>query len=155
MGFREDTKTSRAAIESVLFSTSLREPADSICKEDWPSPGRCFYIHFYHKDKIIFETKLKNNKDMILVIGMAVLVWFLWGAAFDPEEKKGRVEKAISHPGRWSKKVMRGWIEDAKEVISDPDSTDEDREKAMKDIEFFSKYIGEEELMNLRKRERA
>jgi hypothetical protein len=50
---------------------------------------------------------------------------------------------------------MRGWIEDAKEVISDPDSTDEDREKAMKDIEFFSKYIGEEELMNLRKRERA
>lgn len=92
---------------------------------------------------------------MILVIGMAVLVWFLWGAAFDPEKKKGQVEKAISHPGRWSRKVMHGWIEDAKEVISDPDSTDEDREKAMKDIEFFSKYIGEEELKNLRRRERA
>ena len=89
---------------------------------------------------------------MILVIGIAVLVWFLWGAAFDSEKKKGRVEKAISHPGRWFNKVMRGWIEDAEEVLRDPDSTDEDKEKAIRDIEVFSKYIGKEELMKLRKR---
>ena len=70
---------------------------------------------------------------MILVIGMAVLVWFLWGAAFDPEEKKGRVEKAISHPGRWSRKVMRGWIEDAEEVL---------REKGRR---FYTEVSEEEE----------
>jgi hypothetical protein len=78
---------------------------------------------------------------MILVIGMAVLVWFLWGAAFDPEEKKGRVEKAISHPGRWSRKVITGWIEDAEEILKDPDSTSEEKEKAMKDIDYFSRLI--------------
>ena len=78
---------------------------------------------------------------MILVIGIAILVWFVWGAIFDPESKKGPVEKAISHPGRWSKKVMRGWIEDAREVLRDPDSTEEDREKALMDINFFSKYV--------------
>ena len=92
---------------------------------------------------------------MIILLVICVMIWVVWGIMFDPEPNLGPVERAIKHPGRWSRKVMRGWIEDAKEVISDPDSTDEDREKAMKDIEFFSKYIGKEELMNLRKRERA
>ena len=81
---------------------------------------------------------------MILVIGIALLIWFLWGAMFDPEENLGPVEKAIKHPGKWSRKVMSGWIEDAKEVISDPDSTEEEKEKAMRDIEVFSRYVKEE-----------
>ena len=78
---------------------------------------------------------------MILLLVICAVIWFVWGAAFDSEPNKGPVERAISHPGRWSKKVMRGWIEDAKEVLHDPDSTDEEREKAMKDIDFFSKYV--------------
>jgi hypothetical protein len=81
---------------------------------------------------------------MILVIGIALLVWFLWGAMFDPEENLGPVEKAIKHPGKWSRKVMSGWIEDAKEVLIDPESTEEEKEKAMRDIEVFSKYVKEE-----------
>jgi hypothetical protein len=81
---------------------------------------------------------------MILVIGIALLVWFLWGAMFDPEENLGPVEKAIKHPGKWSRKVMSGWIEDAREVLIDPESTEEEKEKAMRDIEVFSKYVKEE-----------
>jgi len=81
---------------------------------------------------------------MILVIGIALIVWFLWGAMFDPEENLGSVEKAIKHPGKWSRRVMSGWIEDAKEVLTDPESTEEEKEKAMRDIEFFSKYVKEE-----------
>ena len=92
---------------------------------------------------------------MIVLIITCAVIWFLWGAAFDPEDKKGRVERALSHPSRWSKKVMRGWIEDAEEVLRDPDSTDEEREKAMRDIEVFSQFIGKDELKELRKRERA
>jgi hypothetical protein len=88
---------------------------------------------------------------MILVIGMAVLVWFLWGAAFDPEPNKGRVERAISHPGRWSKRVMCGWIEDAKEVLKDPLSTEEEKEKAMRDIDAFSQFVSKEELAEFRR----
>lgn len=90
---------------------------------------------------------------MILVICIAVLVYFVWGALFDSESKKGPIEKAISHPGRWPRKILRGWIEDAKEVLIDPDSTEEDREKAMLDIKVFSKYIGDEKLIEeLRKK---
>lgn len=81
---------------------------------------------------------------MILVIGIALLVWFLWGAMFDPEENLGPVEKAIKHPGKWSRKVMSGWIEDARKVLIDPDSTEEEKEKAMRDIEVFSRYVKEE-----------
>ena len=81
---------------------------------------------------------------MILVIGIALLVWFLWGAMFDPEENLGPVEKAIKHPGKWSRRVMNGWIEDAREVLMDPESTEEEKEKAMRDIEVFSKYVKEE-----------
>jgi hypothetical protein len=81
---------------------------------------------------------------MILVIGIAILVWFLWGIIFDSEENLGPVEKAIKHPGKWSRKVMRNWIEDAREVLIDPDSTEEEKEKAMKDIEVFSRYVKEE-----------
>ena len=81
---------------------------------------------------------------MILVIGIALLVWFLWGAMFDPEENLGPVEKAIKHPGKWSRRVMSGWIEDAREVLTDPESTEEEKEKAMRDIEVFSKYVKEE-----------
>ena len=81
---------------------------------------------------------------MILVIGIALLVWFLWGAMFDPEENLGPVEKAIKHPGKWSRRVMSGWIEDAREVLIDPESTEEEKEKAMRDIEVFSKYVKEE-----------
>ena len=87
---------------------------------------------------------------MIILLVICVVIWVVYGAMFDPEPELGPVERAIKHPGRWSKKVMRGWIEDAEAVLRDPDSTDEDREKAMRDIEVFSKYIGEEELMNLR-----
>lgn len=81
---------------------------------------------------------------MILVIGIALLVWFLWGAMFDPEENLGPVEKAIKHPGKWSRRVMSGWIEDAREVLIDPESTEEEKEKAMRDIEVFSRYVKEE-----------
>ena len=81
---------------------------------------------------------------MILVIGIALLAWFLWGAMFDPEENLGPVEKAIKHPGKWSRKVMSGWIEDARKVLIDPDSTEEEKEKAMRDIEVFSRYVKEE-----------
>jgi hypothetical protein len=76
---------------------------------------------------------------MILLLTICVAIWFLWGAAFD--SKKVPVERAIRHPGRWSKKVMRGWIADAEEVLRDPNSTEEEREKAMKDIDFFSRYV--------------
>jgi hypothetical protein len=72
------------------------------------------------------------------------MIWVVWGAMFDPEPNLGPVERAIKHPGRWSKKVMRGWIEDAREVLIDPDSTEEEKEKAMRDIEIFSKYVKEE-----------
>ena len=89
---------------------------------------------------------------MIILIVIAVVVWLVWGIMFDPEPNLGPVERAIKHPGRWFNKVMRGWIEDAEEVLRDPDSTDEDKEKAIRDIEVFSKYIGKEELMKLRKR---
>ena len=81
---------------------------------------------------------------MILVIGIALLVWFLWGAVFDPEPNLGPVERAIKHPGKWSRKVMSGWIEDARKVLIDPDSTEEEKEKAMRDIEVFSRYVKEE-----------
>ncbi len=89
---------------------------------------------------------------MIILLVICVMIWVVWGIMFDPEPNLGPVERAIKHHGRWSRKVMRGWIEDAEAVLRDPDSTDEDKEKAMRDIEVFSKYIGEEELMNLRKR---
>lgn len=92
---------------------------------------------------------------LIILLVTVSLIWIVWGAAFDPEEKKGRVEKAISHPGRWSKRVMYNWIMDAEEVLKDPMSTKEEKEKAMRDIDVFSQFIGKEELMNLRKRERA
>jgi hypothetical protein len=72
------------------------------------------------------------------------MIWVAWGIIFDPEPNLGPVERAIKHPGRWSKKVMRGWIEDAREVLIDPDSTEEEKEKAMRDIEVFSKYVKEE-----------
>jgi len=75
---------------------------------------------------------------MILLFIICLLVWFIWGAMFDPEESKGRVEKAIRHPGRWSTRVLEGWVKDAEEVLRDPASNDEDREKAMKDIELFT-----------------
>ena len=81
---------------------------------------------------------------MILVIGIALLVWFLWGVMFDPEPNLGPVERAIKHPGKWSRRVMSGWIEDARKVLIDPDSTEEEKEKAMRDIEVFSKYVKEE-----------
>jgi hypothetical protein len=88
-----------------------------------------------------FETKLKNNKDMILVIGMAVLIWFLWGAAFDPTDKKGRVERVIAHPKRYSRAVMRKWIQEAEDVLLDPDATDKERADAIRDIDTFSRYL--------------
>ena len=91
---------------------------------------------------------------MIILIGVALLIWFLWGAAFDPEEKKGRVEKAIGHPGRWSKRVMCSWIKDAEEVLKDPMSTEEEKEKAMRDIDVFSRFVGKDDLAEFR-RERA
>jgi hypothetical protein len=134
--------------------------------EPWELQSICFVQHLLKCGRpfvrigyktggafIFFETIiLKNLTTMIILLVICVMIWVVWGIMFDPEPNLGPVERAIKHPGRWSRKVMRGWIEDAKEVISDPDSTEEDREKAMKDIEFFSKYIGEEELMNLRKR---
>ena len=88
---------------------------------------------------------------MIILICMALLIWFSWGAMFDPEEKKGRVEKAISHPGRWSKRVMCGWIKDAEEVLKDPMSTKEEKEKAMRDIDAFSQFVGEDDLAKFRR----
>jgi hypothetical protein len=63
---------------------------------------------------------------------------------FDPEPNLGPVERAIKHPGKWSRKVMSGWIEDAREVLTDPESTEEEKEKAMRDIEVFSRYVKEE-----------
>jgi hypothetical protein len=39
---------------------------------------------------------------------------------------------------------MSGWIEDARKVLIDPDSTEEEKEKAMRDIEVFSRYVKEE-----------
>ena len=88
---------------------------------------------------------------MIILICMALLIWFLWGAMFDPEPNKGRVERAISHPGRWSKRVMYSWIVDAEEVLKDPMSTKEEKEKAMRDIDVFSQFIGKDELELLRR----
>ena len=81
---------------------------------------------------------------MIILLVICVMIWVVWGITFDPEENLGPVEKAIKHPGKWSRKVMSGWIEDAREVLIDPDSTEEEKEKAMRDIEVFSKYVKEE-----------
>ena len=72
------------------------------------------------------------------------MIWVVWGIIFDPEPNLGPVERAIKHPGKWSRKVMSGWIEDAKEVLVDPESTEEEKEKAMRDIEVFSRYVKEE-----------
>ena len=91
---------------------------------------------------------------MIILLVTCAVIWILWGIMFDPEPELGPVERAIKHPGRWSKRVMYNWIMDAEEVLKDPMSTKEEKEKAMRDIDVFSQFIGEE-LMNLRKRERA
>jgi hypothetical protein len=87
-----------------------------------------------------------NLTTMGLIISLVTvsLIWFIWGAVLDPETDKGPVEKAISHPGRWSRQVMKNWIEDAKEVLIDPRSTEEERTKALRDIEVFSKFVREE-----------
>lgn len=92
---------------------------------------------------------------MIILLVICVMIWVVWGIMFDPEPELGPVERAMKHPGRWSRKVMCGWIEDAEEVLRDPLSTDEEKEKAMRDIEVFSQFIGKDELKELRKRERA
>ena len=81
---------------------------------------------------------------MIILLVICVIIWVVWGAMFDPEPNLGPVERAIKHPGKWSRRVMSGWIEDAKEVLTDPESTEEEKEKAMRDIEVFSKYVKEE-----------
>jgi hypothetical protein len=81
---------------------------------------------------------------MIILLVICVMIWVVWGAMFDPEENLGPVERAIKHPGKWSRKVMSGWIEDARKVLIDPDSTEEEKEKAMRDIEVFSRYVKEE-----------
>lgn len=78
---------------------------------------------------------------MIVLLVTALIIWFVWGAIFDPEDQLGPVEKAIRHPGKWSTKVITGWIEDAENVLKDPMSTNEEKEKAMKDIEYFSGLI--------------
>lgn len=78
---------------------------------------------------------------MILVLSIAVLVWFIWGALFDHEEKLGPVEKVIRHPGRCTKNLLTKWIKDAEDVLKDPNSTEEQRERAMKDIEYFSDLL--------------
>ena len=78
---------------------------------------------------------------MIILIVIAVVVWVVWGIMFDPEPNLGPVERAIKHPGKWSRKVITGWIEDAEEILKDPDSTSEEKEKAMKDIDYFSRLI--------------
>jgi len=78
---------------------------------------------------------------MIILLVICVAIWFVWGAMFDPEPNLGPVERAIKHPGRWSRKVITGWIEDAEEILKDPDSTGEEKEKAMKDIDYFSRLI--------------
>lgn len=88
---------------------------------------------------------------MIILICMAVLIWVIWGIMFDPEPELGPVERAIKHPGRWSKRVMCNWIKDAEEVLKDPLSTDEEKEKAMRDIDVFSRFIGKDELEVLRR----
>ena len=81
---------------------------------------------------------------MIILLVICVMIWVVWGIIFDPEPNLGPVERAIKHPGKWSRKVMSGWIEDAKEVLVDPESTEEEKEKAMRDIEVFSRYVKEE-----------
>ena len=78
---------------------------------------------------------------MILLTIIAVIIWIVWGIMFDPEPNLGPVERAIKHPGRWSRKVITGWIEDAEEILRDPGSTSEEKEKAMKDIDYFSGLI--------------
>lgn len=88
---------------------------------------------------------------MIILLVTCAVIWVIWGAAFDPEPKKGRVERAISHPGRWSKRVMCGWIVDAEEVLHDPMSTEEEKEKAMRDIDVFSRFVGKEDLAKFRR----
>lgn len=87
---------------------------------------------------------------MIILLVIAVVVWILWGIMFDPEPELGPVERAIKHPGRWSKRVMYNWIMDAEEVLKDPMSTKEEKEKAMRDIDVFSQFIGKDELEVLR-----
>ena len=79
---------------------------------------------------------------MIILLAIVVLVWWIWGAIFDPEPNLGRVEKALRHPGRWSTMVIEGWIKDAEEVLKDPASSDEEREAAMLDIDRFSEILG-------------
>ena len=78
---------------------------------------------------------------MIILLVICVMIWVVWGIMFDPEPNLGPVEHAIKHPGRWSRKVITGWIEDAEEILKDPDSTSEEKEKAMKDIDYFSRLI--------------
>ena len=78
---------------------------------------------------------------MIILLVIAVVVWIVWGIIFDPEPELGPVERAIKHPGKWSRKVITGWIEDAEAVLRDPDSTSEEKEKAVKDIDYFSGLI--------------
>ena len=78
---------------------------------------------------------------MIVLIIMCVLVWFLWGAAFDPTDKKGRIERVIAHPKRYSRAVMTKWIQEAEDVLLDPNSTDKERADAIRDIDTFSKFL--------------
>ena len=79
---------------------------------------------------------------MIVLITICVLIWFVWGTLFDPEPKLGPVERVLRHPGRWSRRVIEGWIKDAEDVLRDPASSEEEKEKAMIDIDYFSGLIG-------------
>jgi hypothetical protein len=78
---------------------------------------------------------------MVVLVIICVLIWFLWGAAFDPTDKKGRVERVIAHPKRYSRAVMRKWIQEAEDVLLDPDATDKERADAIRDIDTFSRYL--------------
>lgn len=77
---------------------------------------------------------------MVILILMAIFVWFAWGAMFDPEDKKGPIERTIRHPRRETRKRFTRWIDEAEEILNDPSRSIEDRRKAIEDITFFTKW---------------
>ena len=78
---------------------------------------------------------------MIVLAIICLLVWFVWGAAFDPKDKRGRVESAIRNPRRFSRAIMEKWVKEAKDVLMDPTSSMKDKEKAIRDIDVFSSLM--------------
>ena len=72
---------------------------------------------------------------IFIIVLICILIWKGWGVVFDGKPNPIKEIKVSS------RNRLQRWLHEAEEVLRNPDSSVQQREDAIRDIEYFSRVL--------------